>query len=381
MVVNRRYFIMPVSFVLFLLAAIIPFNAEAAVISSGDALTVESAEVIDDDIYYFGDTVTISGTILGDAVIFCREAVIDGKIEGSLLVFAETIEINGEIVGSARGGANSIFFKGSTGRDLMVAANTISVTGSVGNDLLAGASSVALTGTVGRNIMASVNRFVVDSPVGGDIKAHVNDLIFGSSARVAGKVTYTSENEAVVNSGALISGNLNRLDPPSQTVLTSPGRTAWSFMRPILSLLAVTLLMTLLFPVLTSKTALTIKNKPGISIGYGALVVFVAPIAALLLLITVIGIPISFLSMLLYIVIIYTTRVFAGYFLAQIIFERFDKQVHPVWTGLAGVFVLALLVRIPYIGWFIHIAAVLFAAGALIVYLAGEKKQPDTVEV
>jgi len=263
----------------------------------------------------------------------------------------------------------------------MVAANTISITGSVGNDLLAGASSVALTGTVGRNIMASVNRFVVDGPVGGDIKAYVNDLIFGSSARVSGKVTYTSENEAVVNSGALIGGNLNRLDPPSETVLASPWRTAWSFIRPILSLLAVTLLMTLLFPVLASKTALTIKNKPGISIGYGALVVFVAPIAALLLLITVIGIPISFLSMLLYIVLIYTTRVFAGYFLAQIIFERFDKIVHPVWTGLAGVFVLALLIRIPYIGWFIHIAAVLFAAGALIVYLAGEKKQPGAVEV
>lgn len=381
MVVNRRYFLLPVSIVLFLLAAIIPINAEAAVISSGDALTVESAEVIDDDIYYFGDTVTISGTILGDAVIFCREAVIDGKIEGSLLVFAETIQINGEIVGSARGGANSMFFKGSTGRDLMVAANTISITGSVGNDLLAGANSVTLTGTVGRNIMASVNRFVVDSPVGGDIKAHVNDLIFGSSARVAGKVTYTSENEAVVNSGALISGNLNRLDPPSETVFTSTGRTAWSFIRPILSLLAVTLLMTLLFPVLTSKTALTIKNKPGISIGYGALVVFVVPIAALLMLITIIGIPISLLSMLLYIVLIYTTRVFAGYFLAQIIFERFNKQVHPVWTGLAGVFVLALLVRIPYIGWLINIAAVLFAAGALIVYLAGEKKQPDAVEV
>jgi len=85
--------------------------------------------------------------------------------------------------------------------------------------------------------------------------------------------------------------------------------------------------------------------------------------------------------MLLYIVLIYTTRVFAGYFLAQIIFERFNKQVHPVWTGLAGVFVLALLVRIPYIGWLINIAAVLFAAGAFIVYLAGEKKQPDAVEV
>ncbi len=73
-------------------------------------MTVGSAEVIDDDIYFFGDTVTINRTVLGDAVIFCREAIINGKIEGSLLVFAETVRINGEIVGSARGGANNIFF-------------------------------------------------------------------------------------------------------------------------------------------------------------------------------------------------------------------------------------------------------------------------------
>jgi len=380
-VVYQRFFLILTFIVWFILFALMPLNTEAAVISSGDMLTVETAETIDDDIYFFADTVNISGTVLGDAVIFCREAFIDGKIEGSLLVFAEVIRINGEIVGSARGGANSIFFQGSTERDLMMAANTISISGLVGNDLFVGASSADLTGAVGRDIRASMNRLTVDGPVGGDIKVYVNDLIFGSSAKVGGKVTYISENDAVVSSGAIISGTLDKLDPPSETVLASPGRTAWSFIRPILSLLAVTVVVTLLFPVLTSGTALTIKNKPGKSIGYGALVVFMAPIAALLLLISVVGIPISFLSMLLYIVLIYLTRIFTGFFLADIIFERFDKKVHPVWTGLTGVFVLAILVKIPYLGWLIHIAAILFAAGALIIYLAEEKKKPDFLEV
>ncbi len=366
--------------IILLLLVVIPLDAEAAEISSGDVLTVEAAEIIDDDLYYFGDTVIINGTVLGDAIIFCREATIDGKVEGSLLVFAETIRINGEIVGSARGGANSVIFQGSTERDLMMAANTISFSGVVGNDLFVGASSADLTGVVGRDIRASMNRLTVDGPVGGDLKAYVNELIFGSSAIVDGKVTYTSENEAVVSSGAVISGTLDRLDPPSETVLASPGRTVWSFIRPILSLLAVTVVMTLLFPVLTSGTALTIKNKPGKSIGYGALVIFVTPIAALLLLITVVGIPIGFLSMLLYIVLIYLTRIFTGFFLADIVFERFNKNVHPVWTGLVGVFVLALLIKIPYLGWLIHITAVLFAAGALIIYLAEEKKKPDSLE-
>ncbi len=81
----------------------------------------------------------------------------------------------------------------------MMAANTISVSGSVGNDFYAGVSSVTLNGGVGRDIKASINRLIVDGPVGGDIKADVSDLVFGSSARVSGKVTYTSENNAAVN--------------------------------------------------------------------------------------------------------------------------------------------------------------------------------------
>lgn len=78
-------------------------------------------------------------------------------------------------------------------RDLIMGANTISIRGSVGNDLYAAASSSTLTGRVGRDIKASISRLVIDGPVGGDIGAHVGELVFGSSARVTGKVSYTSE--------------------------------------------------------------------------------------------------------------------------------------------------------------------------------------------
>lgn len=375
--INRKSILFMSVFVLLVLfMTIVPLNTEAAEISGGDVLTVEAGEVIDDDIYYFGDTVRVNGTILGDAIIICREAIIDGNIEGSLLVFAETVRINGNIAGSVRGAANSIIFQGSSGRDLMVGANTVSISGTVGGDLFAGASSVSLTGKVGRDILASINRLVIDGEVGGDIKAYVSELMLGSSARVGGKVNYTSENDAVIDSAAVVRGTISRQDPPSDAAFTSPGRTAWSFVRPILSLLVASLIMTLLFPLLTSRTALTIKNKPGASLGYGALVVFLAPLSALILLVTVVGMPLGFLSMLLYIVLIYMSRIFAGYFLAQAVFDRFNKKVHPVWTGLAGVLVLALLIKIPFVGWLIHLAAVLFAAGALVIYLAGDNKQP-----
>ncbi len=381
MYLNRKKALLVLFLSLPLLLALVPGVGEAAMVSTGDYVKVGRGEVIDDDVYLFGDTVTVSGTVLGDLIIFSREAIVDGTVKGSLLVFAETIRINGEIEGSARGGANTIFFQGSTGRDLMMAAGSINIDGSIGNDYYGAAGNSTVGGTVGRNIQASMSSLEINALVGGDINTYVSELAFGPEARVGGKVTYTSEKEAAIDSRAVIGGEVKRLDPPSETVVASPGLAAWSFIRPVLSLLAVSLLMVLIFPGLTAGTAQMIKKRPGRSSGFGALAVFVAPVAALILLITVIGIPISMLSMLLYAVLIYLTRIFAGYFLAQLAFERLNKKLHPVWIALIGVLVLALLVKIPYVGWLIHLAAVIIASGAFILYLVDQKEKMRAKEI
>jgi cytoskeletal protein CcmA (bactofilin family) len=358
-----------------------PGFVEAAMISSGDQASVQVGEVIDDDLYIFGDLVNISGTVKGDLVVFASEVNIDGIVLGSALVFAETVKITGNIEGSVRGGANTVFFQGETSRDLIIAANTVSISGLVGNDLFLAASSATVKGPVGRDIRASLGSLVVDAPVGGNIDLRVSDLRFGPSALVEGKVTYNSDQDATVDNKAVISGALERIDLPSDKTVVSPARSFFAFIRPIISLLVVALLMVLLFPRLTEGSAKMINAQPGLSIGYGALIVFIVPIAALFLLITVIGIPISFLSILLYIVLLYLARIFAGYFLASLVLDKLGKVLHPVWTALIGVLVLALLIKIPYIGWLIHLAAILFAAGAFVLYLLDKNKVIESQKV
>lgn len=370
-------------FLFSLVFALACLPAEAAKIDAGDNLTVGADELIDDDLYLFGEVITVSGIVTGDAILFGREVVVDGNIMGSLLVFAETIRINGNVAGTVRGGANSFSFQGSSGRDLMIMANTITVSGPVGQDLFAAANNGTITGSIGRDVKTSINRLIVDGPIGGDVNALVSELVLGPNALVEGKVTYTSEQEAAINNQAIVGGTITRLDPPTtQVTAVSAGRKVWSFFRPILSLLFVALLMILLFPAVTKGSAAMIVKKPVPSLGIGALIVFVAPIAALILLITVIGIPVSFLSMLLYVVLLYLSRVFAGYFLADLAFEKFGVELHPVLKALIGVLVLALIFKIPFIGWLIHLAAVIFGSGAFMHYMLGQKeKQVDLTEV
>jgi hypothetical protein len=61
-----------VVFMAWLILLIAPGSASAATVTTGDALTIDAGEVIEDDVYLFGDVVTISGLIKGDALVFCR---------------------------------------------------------------------------------------------------------------------------------------------------------------------------------------------------------------------------------------------------------------------------------------------------------------------
>jgi len=337
---QRIFIIAMLPVFLFLILFLATNPVEAATVEYGESITIGAEETIDDDIYCFGDTVNISGTILGDAVIFARQANIDGTVRGSLLVFAETIRISGNSAGSVRGAANSFSFNGSTSGDLMVAADRLNINGSVQRD----------------------------------IYAAVGNLFLGPETVVGGNVNYYSTDEAALHEEAIIGGTLERTVPREHET-AAPARSIWSFVRPILSLLLVTALIVLLFPNISRGTINTIKEQPSLSLGIGALIVFTTPLAAILLLLTVIGAPLSILSILTYAVLLYLTRIFAGYFLGRLAFDRMGKELHPLWVALIGVLVLSLLVKIPYIGWFIHLVAVIFAAGALLLHLTGKKKE------
>ncbi len=343
---QRIFIIAMLPVFLFLILFLAANPVKAATIESGESITIGAEETIDDDIYCFGDTVNISGTVLGDTIIFARQANIDGTVRGSLLVFAETIRINGNSAGSVRGAANSVYFNGSTGGDLMIAADRLNISGSVQ-----------------RNIYAAVG-----------------NLFLGPEAVIGANVNYYSANEAALHEEATIGGTLERT-VPREYETAAPARNIWSFVRPILSLLLVTALIVLLFPNISRGTINTIKEKPSLSLGIGALIVFTTPLAAMLLLLTVIGAPLSILSILTYTVLLYITRVFAGYFLGHFVFDRLGKELHPLWIALLGVLVLSLLANIPYIGWLIHLVAVIFAAGAFLLHLTDKKKEQQAPPV
>lgn len=177
--------------------------------------------------------------------------------------------------------------------------------------------------------------------------------------------------EAYIAPGAKIAGTTrwDRQEPPKiekqNEGFSWLAQLAW-FAAGIL----VWIVFTLLFPRLWGHLGGIIIESPLPALGWGFLLLVAAPLAALLLLITVIGIPISLTMVMAYSVLLYAGKIIIGDAVGRLLSRRFgwNGRVHeilPFMTAFAG---LILLSKIPVAGFLINLVVASMAIGA--VFLA-----------
>lgn len=79
---TRRVGLMIALSLCIMLAGAIPISAAER--RSGDGITINSEEIINDDLYVSGNTITINGTIKGDVLALGNTITINGVVEGDV---------------------------------------------------------------------------------------------------------------------------------------------------------------------------------------------------------------------------------------------------------------------------------------------------------
>ena len=93
---------------------------------------------------------------------------------------------------------------------------------------------------------------------------------------------------------------------------------------------------------------------------------------AIILAVTVVGIPLAFILLLIMIFLLYCARIIAGLWLGKKLFGLLGRTTTR-WREMAtGIFILLLLGSIPYIGWMVYVVSTFLSTGA-IYYLFKEK--------
>ncbi len=367
--------------------------ALAAEPRAGQSVVVAKDEVVNDDVYAFGNSVVVDGRINGDLVAAGQSVLINGEVTGSVWAAAQSVTVNGRVGGSVRIAGQYGTVTGSTARDLLFAGQglTVSQGATVGTDVLVAGAAADLLGSVGRNVRASAGQLNLGGPVKGSVEATAETLTLAPGANIAGNLTYTSANDAHVAAGAVVAGQTVHNQPPprQREPGESLGRRIVGWIIGLLMAFIVGLAVIVLAPRLSEAAADAILSHPWTSLGWGALILFAGPVAILLVAVTLIGIPLALIAVALYAIAVYIAQVFVSLFIGRWLLSLLAARSYRFASGrdaltvdlIIGLVILAVLREIPFVGGLITLAVVLWGLGALVLaiqqrWTPGARPQP-----
>ncbi|HBY74060.1 MAG TPA: hypothetical protein DEG44_05245, partial [Candidatus Kerfeldbacteria bacterium] len=222
--------------------------------------------------------------------------------------------------------------------DVFVAGNTITVTGTIDGDLFAAGNTIIVRGDVMGSIRAAGSVVQIESDVGRNVMVLADQLQFGQDARVMKDVMFgarllenlgtifgniTGSAETVDQAGAVY-GTIDIEDTSQQkkveqrkTFLT-PLKALGLFLKWI-GYIILGIVVLVMLPKFSQGVVKTMRSQPGRSFGYGAVAVLVAPIAFIILIGTLIGIPLAVFAGLVWLVIICLAKLYVGVAVGQML--------------------------------------------------------------
>lgn len=356
-----------------LLLALAPQALALDIRTGARSVQIAQGETINDDLIFAGDSLTIDGTVNGDVFAVATSILVNGTINGNLFAAGNLVEIRGTVTGTALPIGDKVFVRGLIEKSLVSAASTMILDRSaeVSGNWIGAADRLQHFGTVGRGAALAASTIEIDGQIGQEVRAAADRLKVTSNGVIGGLLEYYSSSQPQIASGATVSEVVHhQIDVFNWNFQVKP----W-FLRPWLvalkfgGFLLVGLALLALFPRLRNRFTATLLEKPWQAPVAGALGLIAIPIAAVLMMITVVGLPLGFLTLFAYPALIYFGQVLLAMAVGQILSDRLDLLKNQGWAVLfiLGAFVTTILVELPILGYVLAIAAVLYGLGGLIL--------------
>jgi hypothetical protein len=334
-------------------------------------VTLPPNETVDHDYFAAGEIVEISGTVNGDVYVAGGQVLVDGIINGDLLAVGGVIFIPGTVTQNIRTAGGQVNISGNVGRNITVVGGNVDISSdasAVGSIVGAG-GNFNLNAPIGKDAAIGAGNLNINSTVSRDLMAAVGTLRLSSNARVGGDITYWSEEDASIAESATILGNVEKKTSPKFTEPQASKKAMegiGSFLKvtSLLSTLLIGIIMIRLYPNLSKRTVKTINEKAPTSLAAGFALIILTPILALLLMITVIGLPISLALLFIWGAFLYLGRIFVFIWGGRKVISYFRNKESMTLSLVIGALVYYALTILPFIGWVIKLAVVILGLGA-----------------
>ena len=337
----------------------------SSVVRTGQTVSVAEDQSIEGDFYTAANIVNISGFVDGDLVAAGGRTTINGEIAGEVIAVGGSVDVHGSVGDDVRVvGAEVVIAEPVTG-DVFVLGGTVTIlsTASVGGDVLVFGGEVEIAGPVGGDVISHAGSVRIDSSIAGDLTVTTEELTLGSRANIEGTVAYTSANLLTRSQEAVVVGDVVRNDPVTESE-NSDTRSAVMFVL----MMSFTVLVWFLLSRTTLNQIATralSKNPRQLLIGSGVL--FLAPIAAMILLVSMLGAYVGVTLLFVYILLLLLSIVAVVPVTGQLFLRIFNQPVTEVnlYSIGLGVSFVILLLFVPVLGQLVLLGLLIITLGAI----------------
>jgi hypothetical protein len=328
-----------------------------------------------DPVYMTGAEVRIDRAIDGDLVAAAGRIHIDQPIGGDAVLGAGSLEIHAAIGEDLRAAGGIVTIGSPVHGDAMIAAGRITLSRNAemhGHVWLAG-SSVTIDGRSKASMKVYGRDVALLGENYGPLDISAERIEIRGSARVYGDIVYSSRTDVAIDPGAKIMGTVTRTPGPLQVGQTSTGIPGLKPLRPLLlvALFAAGVLLSALFPTFTRNSVRTLAAAPVKSLGLGSALFFSVPPVAVLLIITIIGIPVGLALAAVHAIALVVGYLIVGFLIAQKLAQLLHRQPQAYGWRVAflaaALVLLALAASIPYAGPLALVVALAAGLGAMVL--------------
>jgi cytoskeletal protein CcmA (bactofilin family) len=348
------------------------YSASAIDLISTNSYELALDEVLDSESWIYAQTGIVAGTVSADIFVLADRLELSGGFAEDIWALATRANFSGKSAASVRLAGQQVLVSGQAEAGLTAIAETVKIENSAnaGEVLLIG-SDVIFQGGCSRDATIIANRATLDGRFGGSVRVIATDIVVSSDCQIAGDLVYTSPEELFLPARSIVSGQLIKkvesarsLDWKAALLNTATTQAMWFLAALMVGLPLMSLLP---MPMLFSVNALRTSAWRCLLIGLATFIL--APLFAILMLGSIVGIPLALITAALYGILVYIAKYPVAILLGVLILRRRGGQTNfraVLLVMAVGLAIMYILTALPYIGGTIRFIVTVYGLGALL---------------
>ena len=349
-----------------------PASHALQIIQQEDPVIVAASETINDTLLITTKTATIHGDIRGNLFVAAEDIEVTGDISGNLITVADNVTISGSVGGMTVSLADAIIFEeASIGGDLWLAGDTIKLDAKseTQGNLASFSSSLTMEAKVAKDMLVAAERVLISGEIGRNLNVATKHISLLDDAMIGGDIIYrtATKDRLVLGDDVIIRGEIDYQGKPQNVQARNHFVSDSFYLWELLWLVGAFIVGWLIFTLTPSLGRVELGDgKEGIkTAGIGFLVLVTVPIVAVIIAITVVGLPLSFITIMAWLTAWYLAKIVLAHLIGRSVLAGRSDKPSLVFVLFIGLIIVSIAINLPFLGGVLNLLATILGLGLM----------------